>query len=144
MGLPKVVLIHVGKFVIPCDFIIVDIDENFQAPSIFRRPFLATRWVVIIVLPSIISFQLYGERDTFCFPSHTTPYVSITIYVLDAINENRYPIGGFSQYWSHPIPLLASSRGLYVCIGEVADSLQLSYVLSTPHSNQVLPKVTVN
>ena len=39
--------IQVGKFVIPCDFIVLDMDENSQAPVILGRSSLATAGAVI-------------------------------------------------------------------------------------------------
>jgi len=42
VGILKDVPIQVGRFIIPCDFIVLDMDENFQAPLILGRPFLAT------------------------------------------------------------------------------------------------------
>jgi len=50
--------IQVGKFIIPCDFIILDMDENLQAPLISWRPFLATVGAVIDVQAGTMSFQL--------------------------------------------------------------------------------------
>jgi len=61
----------VGKFIIPCDFIVLDMDENFQAPLILGRLFLATAGVVIDVQAGIMSFQLCEKRVDFCFPQLT-------------------------------------------------------------------------
>ena len=49
VGILEDVLIQVGKFLIPCDFIVLDMDEDFPAPLIFGRPFLATVGAVIDV-----------------------------------------------------------------------------------------------
>jgi len=35
------VLVQVGRLVIPCNFIVMDMDGDFQAPLILGRPFLA-------------------------------------------------------------------------------------------------------
>ena len=48
--------VQVGKFIIPCDFIVMDMDENSQIPIILGRSFLATAGAVIDVQAGIISF----------------------------------------------------------------------------------------
>jgi len=40
VGILQDVPVQVAKFIIPCDFIVLDMDENFQAPLILGRPFL--------------------------------------------------------------------------------------------------------
>jgi len=45
----KDVAVQMGKFVIPCDVIVMDTDENLQMPIILGRPFLATIAAVIDV-----------------------------------------------------------------------------------------------
>jgi len=42
VGILEDVPIQVGKFLIPCDFIVLDMDEDFPTPLILGRPFLAT------------------------------------------------------------------------------------------------------
>jgi len=58
----------VGKFIIPCDFIIMDMDENSRVPIILGRQFLATAGVIIKVQASTISFQIREETVDFYFP----------------------------------------------------------------------------
>ena len=43
------VLVQVGRFIIPCDFIVMDMDRDFQAPLLLGKPFLATAGAVIDV-----------------------------------------------------------------------------------------------
>ena len=42
VGILEDVPIQVGNFIIPCDFIVVDMVESSQAPVILGRPFVAT------------------------------------------------------------------------------------------------------
>ena len=70
-GVMEDIPVQVGSFVIPCDFIILDMDESFQAPVILGRSFLATAGAVIDVQAGTLSFQLCGERVDFCFPPTT-------------------------------------------------------------------------
>jgi len=71
MGILEDVPVQVGKFIIPSDFIVLDIDENFQAPLTLGRPFLATTGAMIDVQAGTISFQLCGKRVDFYFPQPT-------------------------------------------------------------------------
>ena len=41
-GIPEDVLIKVGKFIIPMDFMVIDIEEDKQVPHMLGRPFLPT------------------------------------------------------------------------------------------------------
>ena len=49
IGILDDVPIQMGKFLIPCDFIVLAMDEDFPAPLILGRPFLATTGAVIDV-----------------------------------------------------------------------------------------------
>ena len=41
-GILEDVLIKVGKFLFPVDFVVIDIEEDKQVPLLLGRPFLAT------------------------------------------------------------------------------------------------------
>ena len=41
-GILEDVLIEVGKFIFPVDFVVIDIEEDKQVPLLLGRPFLAT------------------------------------------------------------------------------------------------------
>ena len=71
VGILEDAIIQVGWFVIPYDFIIMDIDGDFQTHLILGRPFLAIARVVIDVQADTLSFQLCGEREDFYFPPPT-------------------------------------------------------------------------
>ncbi|GJR99338.1 hypothetical protein Tco_0315847 [Tanacetum coccineum] len=56
-GITKNVLVGIGKFVFPVDFIIIDMPEDVNVPLILRRPFLSTTHAKVD-----ISFDpLYGD-----------------------------------------------------------------------------------
>jgi len=67
-GVLEDIAIQVGKFIIRCDFIMMDIDESSQIPIILRRPFLATAGAVINVQAGTMSFQFCVARVDFYFP----------------------------------------------------------------------------
>jgi len=54
-----------ARFVIPCDFDVIDMDDNLQALIILGQPFLSTAGVIIDVAAGRIFFQLCGEKIDF-------------------------------------------------------------------------------
>src|ERR1044072_642791 len=61
-GVCEDVLVKVGKFIFPADFVILDMKEDMAMPLIFGRPFLATAKVKIDVFKIVISVKAYGKR----------------------------------------------------------------------------------
>jgi len=61
-GILEDVPIQMGKFVIPCDFIILDMDESSELPIILGRPILATAGAMTDVQVGTIAFQFCEER----------------------------------------------------------------------------------
>ena len=56
VGILEDVPIQVGKSVIPCDFIVLDIDESSRVPISLRRLFQTAAGAVIDVQADTISF----------------------------------------------------------------------------------------
>ena len=77
MSILKDVPIQMGKFIIPYDFTIKDVDESSRVLIILGKSFLTTAWAVINVQAEIMSFQFCGERVDFCFPPPIPPSVPI-------------------------------------------------------------------
>ena len=48
--------IRVGKFIIPCNFIVMDMNESSRVPVILRRSFLAAIGTVVDVQEGTLSF----------------------------------------------------------------------------------------
>lgn len=59
------VLLKVGKFLFPTDFVIIDMDQRQHNNLIFGRPFLSTSHVHIKVFEKQISLEVGGDRITF-------------------------------------------------------------------------------
>ena len=70
-GVCEDVLIKVGKFVFPADFVVLDMKEDMAMPLIFGRPFLATAKVKIDVFKRVISVKAYGKRIKIKMPEVT-------------------------------------------------------------------------
>ena len=73
VGILEDVPVQVGTFLVPCDFVILDMDEDFPAPLILGRPFLATAGLVIVIPTGTMTFTMCGERIAFYFPPPIPP-----------------------------------------------------------------------
>ncbi|XP_061338279.1 uncharacterized protein LOC133285118 [Gastrolobium bilobum] len=86
-GIIEDILVKVDKFIIPVDFVILDIEEDATIPMIFGRPFLATSGALIDVLKGELILRVDGEQATFKFfdkevpPSVAQPEDKSTILV---------------------------------------------------------------
>ncbi|GKB86141.1 putative reverse transcriptase domain-containing protein [Tanacetum coccineum] len=64
-GIAENVLVGIGKFVFPIDFIILDMPKDIKVPLILRRPFLSTARAKIDVFKRRITFRVGEERIIF-------------------------------------------------------------------------------
>ena len=60
-GVLENVLVKVDHFIIPVDFIVLDMEEDEDVPILFRRPFLATGDALIGVKDRVITFRVNSE-----------------------------------------------------------------------------------
>ncbi|GJV93849.1 putative ribonuclease H-like domain-containing protein [Tanacetum coccineum] len=64
-GIAKNVLVGIGKFTFPVDFIILDMPEDIKVPLILRTPFLSTTHAKIDVYKRKITLKVGKERIIF-------------------------------------------------------------------------------
>ncbi|GJV31009.1 hypothetical protein Tco_1391409 [Tanacetum coccineum] len=64
-GIVRNLLIKINKFILPIDFIILDILEDFRMPVILGRPLLATAHTTVDVLKKSISLEVGNEKVIF-------------------------------------------------------------------------------
>ena len=64
-GILEDVLIKVGKFIFPVDFVVIDIEEDKQVPLMLRRPFLETRVALIDVKKVELTLKVGDEAVHF-------------------------------------------------------------------------------
>ncbi|XP_042067428.1 uncharacterized protein LOC121810754 [Salvia splendens] len=63
-GIVEDVLVKVDKFIIPVDFIVLDMPEDKEVPILFGRPFLATGDVLHGTKDNSATFRINGEQVT--------------------------------------------------------------------------------
>ncbi|KAL0345390.1 UNVERIFIED_CONTAM: hypothetical protein Sradi_4370300 [Sesamum radiatum] len=61
-GIVEDVLVKVGKFIIPVDFIVLDMEEDVNMPLILGRPFLATSRALIDVQKGQLTLRVNDEH----------------------------------------------------------------------------------
>ena len=64
-GIIENVLVKVGKFVLPADFVILDMEEDDSVPIILGRPFLAMGKAQINVQEGELKLRVQGDEITF-------------------------------------------------------------------------------
>ena len=64
-GILEDVLIKVGKFIFPVDFVVIDIEEDKQIPLLLGRPFLATGATLIDVKKGEFTLKVRDEAVHF-------------------------------------------------------------------------------
>ena len=64
-GILEDVLIKVGKFVFPVDFVVINMEEDKQVPLLLGRPFLATKAALIDVKKGDLTIRVGVEAVHF-------------------------------------------------------------------------------
>ena len=64
-GIIENVLVKVGQFVLPADFVILDMEEDDSVPIILGKPFLATGKAQINVQEGELKLRVQGDEITF-------------------------------------------------------------------------------
>ena len=67
-GVIEDVLVKVGKFIFPVDFIILDMEEDSQVPLLLGMPFLATRAALIDMQKGVLTLRVGEEATNFNLP----------------------------------------------------------------------------
>ncbi|XP_016163105.1 uncharacterized protein LOC107605661 [Arachis ipaensis] len=64
-GVVENVLVKVGNYFLPTDFVVLDMEESYLHPIILGRPFLATATALIDVKQRELILRIYDEHLTF-------------------------------------------------------------------------------
>ncbi|XP_057545873.1 uncharacterized protein LOC130824871 [Amaranthus tricolor] len=78
--------VQVGNYFVPCDFVIMDMEEDARIPVILGRDFLKTTTAIFDVKNERLSLEILGEQLHFHLPSSMAhPAIGETVYRIDAI-----------------------------------------------------------
>ncbi|GJW26931.1 reverse transcriptase domain-containing protein [Tanacetum coccineum] len=91
----KNMLVEVGKFTFPADFVILEMEEDNKVPIILRRPFLHTADAVIRVKQKQLNLRVGTERmifniDSTMKHSYSNDDTCFSIDVIDEILEEDF------------------------------------------------------
>ncbi|XP_025652502.1 uncharacterized protein [Arachis hypogaea] len=64
-GVVKDLLVKVGEFIFPADFVVLDMEEESKTSIILGRPFLATAGAIIDVQKGELVLRLHEEKIVF-------------------------------------------------------------------------------
>ncbi|GKE15760.1 reverse transcriptase domain-containing protein [Tanacetum coccineum] len=95
VGIAENMLVEVGKFIFPADFVIIEMEEDSKVPLIVRRPFLHTADAVIRVKQKQLNLRVGTERmifniDSAIKHSYSNDDTSFSIDVIDEILEEDF------------------------------------------------------
>ncbi|XP_057532920.1 uncharacterized protein LOC130810812 [Amaranthus tricolor] len=77
---------QVGNYFVPCDFVIMDMEEDARTPVILGRDFLKTTTAIFDVKNGKLSLEILGEQLHFHLPSSMThPAIGEAVYWVDGI-----------------------------------------------------------
>ncbi|GJX99224.1 reverse transcriptase domain-containing protein [Tanacetum coccineum] len=114
IGIAENMLIEVGKFTFPMDFIILEMKEDSKVPLILMKPFLHTADAVIRVEQKQLNLGVGTERMTFSIDSamkhsYSNDDTCFSIDVIDEILEED-----FDALLNEGIEILYSIEGIII------------------------------
>ncbi|XP_021725330.1 uncharacterized protein LOC110692608 [Chenopodium quinoa] len=88
LGVLEDVPLQVGKFFIPCDFVVMEMDEDVNVPIILGRPFLATAGAIIDMKKGKITFEVGDEKLEYSLLNVMgAPSMGDTVCQVDVLDE---------------------------------------------------------
>ncbi|GJV69682.1 putative reverse transcriptase domain-containing protein [Tanacetum coccineum] len=91
-GIAENVLVRIGKFIFPIDFIILDIPEDDDVPLILGRPFLSTANSKIDVFKRKITLRVGEEKLVFKSVKPATSIIK-RVFVIKSLDSKTKLIG---------------------------------------------------
>ncbi|XP_071905631.1 uncharacterized protein [Coffea arabica] len=127
LGVLENVLIKVQKFIIPVDFVVLDMEEDISMPIILGRPFLTTAGTIIDVKNGKLKFQVGEEEVEFNlnemekYPSFTDHAYSIG--TIDKLTQEMSQVNFDLDPLEHCLMSLGKQEDVYEEIEELAKYL---------------------
>ncbi|GJX57022.1 reverse transcriptase domain-containing protein [Tanacetum coccineum] len=95
IGIAKNMLVEVGKFTFPMDFVILEMEDDNKVPLILGRPFLYTSDDVIRIEQKQLNLGVGSKRMIFSIDSvmkhfYSNDYTCFSIDVIDDILEEDF------------------------------------------------------
>ncbi|GJW40665.1 RNA-directed DNA polymerase, eukaryota, reverse transcriptase zinc-binding domain protein [Tanacetum coccineum] len=81
-GIVKNLLIKINKFILPIDFIILNLFEDFRMPVILGRPLLATAYAKVDIFRKTISLEVGNEKFIFKMRSNFSDNIHESVRMI--------------------------------------------------------------
>ncbi|GKC86488.1 hypothetical protein Tco_1147137 [Tanacetum coccineum] len=91
-GIAKNMLVRIGKFIFPIDFIILDIPEDDDVPLILRRPFLSNAHAKIDVFKRKVTLRVGEEKLVFKSVNPATSMIK-RVFILKSFDSETELVG---------------------------------------------------
>ncbi|XP_070013765.1 uncharacterized protein [Nicotiana sylvestris] len=105
LGVIDDVLVHVDKFILPVDFVILDCEVDYEVFIILGRPFLATRKALCDVQAGELTFWVGDEKVVFHLSKSMWQLIAMSVVInvgdmLEAVllNFDDDEMDGFMEY----------------------------------------------
>ncbi|XP_074267374.1 uncharacterized protein LOC141590706 [Silene latifolia] len=141
IGVIEDVPLVVGKLVIPCDFFVMDMPEDYNVPIILGRPCLATGGAMIDVKSGKLSLQVGEDRVEFeLHKSMEAPSLGDTCCIVDIL-EN--PMEEHNPKASSMDPLETCLVSGYEVVDKDVETLAYVWMLDSAPIHEQAPKFEV-
>jgi len=92
-GIIEDIPVKVGEIYIPADFVVMEMEEDFQVPILLGWPFLATAWAIIDVKHDKLAFNVGKGKVEFEFANlMRDPSIKDSCCMIDMLEQNVFNI----------------------------------------------------
>ncbi|XP_057250654.1 uncharacterized protein LOC130591374 [Beta vulgaris subsp. vulgaris] len=88
------VSVQVRRIVIPCDFVVMEMEEDSQVPHILGRPFLKTVGVLVDMKRDVLTLRVGDENREFAFKQSMKSPIMEEVKRIDSFDEDVLSLKG--------------------------------------------------
>ncbi|XP_021721471.1 DNA damage-inducible protein 1-like [Chenopodium quinoa] len=88
LGILEDVPVQVGRVFVPCDFVVMEMEEDTTVPLILGRPFLNTASVVIDMKQGRLTLNVGDEKISFSFPKTLKKPLYDEVHRVDTLERD--------------------------------------------------------
>ncbi|XP_021748087.1 uncharacterized protein LOC110713944 [Chenopodium quinoa] len=139
LGILEDVPVQVGRVFVPCDFVVMEMEEDSRVPLILGRPFLNTAGVVIDMKEGRLTLNVGDEKISFSFSQTLKNPLINEVHRIDTLERD---LEEFRERLYERDPLQATLTGSLVEEGEEAKGYDL--LLNQPLAHEVIKFEVLN
>ncbi|XP_021743111.1 uncharacterized protein LOC110709208 [Chenopodium quinoa] len=139
LGILENVPIQVGRVFVPCDFVVMEMEEDTRVPLILGRPFLNTAGVVIDMKEGRLTLNVGDEKISFSFSQTLKKPLIDEFHKIDTLERD---LEEFRERLYERDPLQGTLMGSLVEEGEETKGYDL--LLNQPLAHEVMKFEVLN